>query len=88
MGRQRSNAITRALLPGQQDDARARIQVGVLVSRAARIAAGEIEGDPAALGVQLRATEMLLRKALPDLSSIEMNANVDGALTITIVKQT
>lgn len=70
-----------------QSEARTRIQVGTLIARAAKIAAGEIIGDPQMLGVQMRATEMLLRKALPDLSSIEMKANVDGTLNITIRKE-
>lgn len=38
------------------------------------------------LAVQLRAAEILLRKTLPDLSQVDMNANVDGSLTITIKK--
>jgi hypothetical protein len=36
----------------------------------------------------MRATEMLLRKALPDLSSIEMSGPEGGPLTITIKKVT
>jgi hypothetical protein len=78
----------RPLLKTQQDDARTRIQVGRLIQRAAAIAAGEIIADPALLGVQMRATEMLLRKALPDLSSIEMSGPEGGPLTITIKKVT
>jgi hypothetical protein len=86
MPRPRSTAANTALLETQQKDARARIQVGNLIERAARIAAGEIVGDPQQLAVQMRATEMLLRKALPDLSSIEMKGEVDQSLTITIKK--
>jgi len=74
------------MLLSAQKEARTRIQVGTLIARAAKIAAGEIIGDPQILGVQMRATEMLLRKALPDLSSIEMKGNVDGTLNITIKK--
>jgi hypothetical protein len=78
----------RALIKSQQDDARARIQVGNVIERVKRIAAGEAEGDPATLAVQLRASELLLRKTLPDLSSVEMTGAEGGPLTITINKIT
>jgi hypothetical protein len=77
---------TQEILKTAQVEARSRIQVGKLIQRAAAIAAGEIVADPALLGVQMRATEMLLRKALPDLSSIEMSGPEGGPLTITIKK--
>ena len=76
------------LMKTQQDDARLRIQVGAIITRVQKIANGEIEGDPATLGVQLRANELLLRKALPDLSSVEMTGEAGGPLTITINKVT
>lgn len=70
-----------------QNDARSKIKVGVLIERAARIAIGEIREEPALLAVQMRATEMLLRKALPDLSSVEMTGMDGGPLKITIIKE-
>lgn len=75
------------LVKHRAEEVRKQIQVTKLIQRAAQIAAGEIVGDPQVLGVQMRATEMLLRKALPDLSSIEMKADVDQTLKITIVKE-
>jgi len=79
-------AKLKPLLKTQQDDARLRIQVGAIIERVSKIARGEIAGDPQVLGVQLRANELLLRKALPDLSSVEMTGEGGGPLTITINK--
>lgn len=86
MPRPQSVGKVRELLKTQQDDARSRIQVGAIIERVSKIARGEIAGDPQVLGVQLRANELLLRKALPDLSSVEMTGAEGGPLTITINK--
>ncbi len=84
----RSKALNEVgeLLKREQTAARARIQAGKIIERVAKISAGEIVGDPQVLGVQLRASELLLRKALPDLSSVEMTGEAGGPLTITIKK--
>jgi hypothetical protein len=76
----------RALLKTQQDDARARIQVGRAVETVQKIMGGEIVGEPAMLNVRLAAAKTLLQKTLPDLSSVEMTGEGGGPLTITINK--
>ena len=86
----RSKALSEVgeLLKREQVAARAKIQAGKIIERVGKIAAGEVQGDAALLGVQLRASELLLRKALPDLSSVEMTGEAGGPLTITINKVT
>lgn len=86
MPRAQSLDRSHEILKTAQAEARSKIQVGILIERAAKIARGEVVGDPAALGVQMRATEMLLRKALPDLSSVEMSGPGGGDLVITVKK--
>lgn len=86
----RSQAASEAgeLLKSEQVRARAKIQVGAIIDRFQKIHRGEVVGDPQTLGVQIRAGEVLLRKALPDLSSVEMSGPGGGELTITIKKVT
>lgn len=74
------------ILKTAQAEARAKIQVGSIIERFGKIHRGEVVGDPQTLAVQIRAGEVLLRKALPDLSSIEMKADVDQSLVITVKK--
>lgn len=86
MPKNQRHAAIQPLLKTAQMEARSRIQVGNIIARVQKIASGEIVGDPQVLGVQLRANELLLRKALPDLSSVEMSGPEGGPLTITINK--
>lgn len=55
------------------DIVRSRIQVGVLVNRLEKQAAGQLEMTPN----QLRATEILLRKTLPDLSQVDHSGSIE-----------
>jgi hypothetical protein len=53
---------------------RAKIQTSQLVNRLNKIALGEVVVDQ----TQLRAIEILLRKALPDLSTITLQGDENG----------
>jgi hypothetical protein len=66
-----------------QDEVRARIQVGQLIKVLEKQALNDEAADltPA----RLKAIEILLRKSLPDLSSIELKG--DGGGPIRIVAQ-
>lgn len=54
------------------DVVRRRIQTSQLINRLAQCVRGEIEMSP----TQVRAAEILLRKALPDLSSVEHTGTI------------
>lgn len=58
-----------------QDDVRAKIQTSQLVNRLTDHALGVIELSP----TQVRAIEILIKKTLPDLQSIDLSAT-DGTL--------
>lgn len=63
-------------------DVRARIQTSMLLRRLNKHVLGELELSP----TQVRSAEILLRKSLPDLSSIE-HVGADGSpLAIEIVR--
>ena len=69
----------------QQDQTRAAIQTTQLVKRLQDFALGEkgVEID----AVRMKAIEVLLRKALPDLSSVEMTGDPDNPVqTVTRVR--
>ena len=51
---------------------RAKIRTSQLANRLTDHALGKIDLEP----TQVRAIEILLKKTLPDLSSVEMNANI------------
>ena len=74
------------LLKSQQDDARTRIQVGRAIETVQKMLHGEIVVDPATMNARVAAARLLLSKALPDLSSVEMTGEGGGPLTITINK--
>lgn len=62
-----------------QDEVRARIQVSQLINVLERQALGEGEdlSQP-----RLKAIELLLRKSLPDLSSIELTGDGGGPIRV------
>ena len=69
----------------QQDQTRAAIQTTQLVKRLQDFALGEkgVEID----AVRMKAIEVLLRKALPDLSSVELTGDPDNPVqTVTRVR--
>ncbi len=80
------DSTVQEILKTAQSEARSRIKVGQIIDRMGKIHRGEIVADAAVLNAQIRAGEVLLRKALPDLSSVEMSGPEGGPLTITINK--
>lgn len=69
-----------------QDDVRKKIQASQLLNRLTDHAFGEVELSQS----QIKAIEILLRKSLPDLSSITISGDADNPLThnlaVTFVK--
>lgn len=61
-----------------QDEVRARIQVSQLVNVLTDQALGKVELTQP----RLKAIEILLRKSLPDLSSIELKGGDDNAIPV------
>lgn len=57
----------------QTDSTRKKIQASQLINRLQDFIDGKVEMNPA----QVRAAEILLKKTLPDLSSMEMVAEVE-----------
>lgn len=69
-----------------QDDVRKKIQASQLLNRLTDHAFGEVELSQS----QIKAIEILLRKSLPDLSSITISGDADNPLqhnlTVNFVK--
>ena len=63
-----------------QDDVRAKIQASQLVNRLTDHAFGKVELQPS----QIKAIEILLKKSLSDLSSVELSGK-DGEPIKTVV---
>jgi hypothetical protein len=66
------------------EETRQKIKVSQLLNRLNSHAEGELELSP----TQLRAIEILLKKSLPDLQSIQISGEMDSNLTVNIVKRT
>lgn len=81
-------AATRGLSVEQQERARSAIQTTQLVKRLQFFALDK--EDPASGkvpdldGTKLKAIEMLLKKTLPDLSSVEISGNPEAPLKLVI----
>ena len=65
------------------EEVRARIQTSQLVNRLTDHALGKLDLAP----TQIKAIEILIRKTLPDLQSIEMVADVDATVEITKIER-
>jgi hypothetical protein len=65
---------------GLSEATRQRIQTTMLVDRLEKHILGEVEMSQ----TQMRAVEILLKKTLPDLSSVEMSGNEESPLTIVL----
>ena len=59
-----------------QEDVRAKIQTSQLINRLESHALGEVELS----ATQIKAIEVLIRKTLPDLSSVEMTGDSSAPL--------
>lgn len=63
------------------DEIRAKIQTSQLINRLTDHALGKIELSP----TQVRSIEVLIKKTLPDLSSVDLNASVAGEIVANVV---
>ena len=72
------------LRPMHQDDVRAKIQTSQLLNRLTDHALGN--NNVKLETSQVRAIEVLLKKTLPDLSSVEMSGEGGGPLQVLILK--
>lgn len=70
----------RKLKPFHSDEIRAKIQASQLINRLTDHAFDKVELST----TQIKAIEILLKKSVPDLSAVDINANVQGAMTLTI----
>lgn len=66
----------RTLRPKHSDEIRAKIQASQLVNRLTDHAFGKVELS----GTQIKSIEILLRKSVPDLSSVEMSGPDGGPM--------
>lgn len=71
----------RTLRPFHTDEIRAKIQASQLVNRLTDHALGKVELS----NTQVRAIEVLLKKTVPDLSSVELSGNNDSPLVAQVV---
>lgn len=67
------------LNPAHDERTRAKIQTSQLLNRLMSHANGEVEMTP----TQVRAAEILLKKTLPDLSSVEIGSDPDKPVKMT-----
>ncbi len=67
----------------QADTTRAKIQASQLINRLQNHVDGNCEMSTS----QLRAAEILLKKSLPDLQSVEVDVEGDVGLTVNMVSQ-
>lgn len=65
------------------EETRKKIQTTQLINRLTDHALGKIDLSP----TQVRAIEVLIKKTLPDLSSIEMQAEVDAEVGIRQIER-
>ena len=80
----------RTLRPRHQDEVRTKIQASQLLNRLQNHALGKPDEKPVELSTtQIKAIEILLRKTLPDLSSVELtgdpNRPVEMNMTVELV---
>ena len=71
----------RKLRPKHSDEIRAKIQASVLIDFLTKHVKGEREMTP----TQVRSAEILLKKSVPDLSSIELTGQ-DGGPVETVTR--
>lgn len=63
------------------DEIRAKIQTSQLLNRLTDHALGKVELS----ATQVRAIEVLIKKTLPDLSSVDLNAHHSGEVVASVV---
>lgn len=66
-----------------QDDVRAKIQVTQLLNRVHKYAMGELTDEEVSTN-RLNAIKLLLSKALPDLSSVQVSGDSDNPVSLHV----
>ena len=66
-----------------QDEIRTKIQTSQLINVLQNHALGQDESEMSA--TRMKAIELLLRKSLPDLSSMEVTGDPDAPLTVQVI---
>lgn len=74
-------SYTPKLNPRHQQLIRDKINAGLLIDQLHSCAMGEIE----LTSQQMKAIEILLKKSVPDLSSIELSGNDDAPLIMKVI---
>jgi hypothetical protein len=74
-------SITAKLNPRHQQLIRDKINAGLLVEQLHSCAMGEIE----LTSQQMRAIEILLKKSVPDLSSVELSGNDSAPMVMKVI---
>ena len=74
-------SITAKLNPRHQQLIRDKINSGLLVERLTECALGQLE----LTSQQMKAIEILLKKSVPDLSSVEMTGDADAPVLLKVI---
>ena len=74
-------SITAKLNPRHQQLIRDKINAGILVERLTECALGQLE----LTSQQMKAIEILLKKSVPDLSSVEMTGDADAPVLLKVI---
>lgn len=74
-------SYTPKLNPRHQQLIRDKIQAGLLVERLTECALGSLE----LTSQQMKAIEILLKKSVPDLSSVEMSGDPDAPVIMKVI---
>jgi hypothetical protein len=77
-------SITAKLNPRHQQLIRDKINAGILVERLTECALGQLE----LTSQQMKAIEILLKKSVPDLTSVEMTGDADAPIKHIVSWQT
>ena len=74
-------SITAKLNPRHQQLIRDKINAGILVERLTEFALGQLE----LTSQQMKAIEILLKKSVPDLTSVEMTGDADAPVLLKVI---
>jgi hypothetical protein len=74
-------SITAKLNPRHQQLIRDKINAGILVERLTECALGQLE----LTSQQMKAIEILLKKSVPDLTSVEMTGDADAPVLLKVI---
>jgi hypothetical protein len=69
-----------------QDEIRAKIQVSQLIHRVHEYANGNLTDEEVSPN-RLNAIKLLLNKALPDLSSVEITGDAENPLAVSLIER-